>query len=332
METNTNKQHYGSIDGLRTIAAIGILAMHVAANNSYAISGFLYDSVIGSFGNFVFLFMVISAFGMCAGYYDRIINNQISIIDFYKKRFVKILPFFSVLVLVDLLVSPSLNSLYEGFADITLLFGLLPNAGNISVIGVGWFIGLVFVFYLCFPFFCCLISTKKRAWISFAISLIYNFVCSNYFNVGRSNILYSACFFLAGGLIYLYRDELKAHINKWIMLLVVWLFIAGYYLISDNVIFCLLVSSLVVIYAIISWGGVLQNRFTSFISSVSMEIYLSHMFIFRIVEKLRLNMIIGNGWLQYLFTVGSVLVGSIVFSLIVQKAIGKAGKRLIDIR
>ena len=104
------------------------------------------------------------------------------------------------------------------------------------------------------------------------------------------------------------------------------------YLISDNVIFCLLVSSLVVIYAIISWGGVLQNRFTSFISSVSMEIYLSHMFIFRIVEKLRLNMIIGNGWLQYLFTVGSVLVGSIVFSLIVQKAIGKAGKRLIDIR
>ena len=32
METNTNKQHYGSIDGVRTIAAIGILAMHVAAN------------------------------------------------------------------------------------------------------------------------------------------------------------------------------------------------------------------------------------------------------------------------------------------------------------
>lgn len=249
------QSYYGSIDGLRTIAAIGILAMHVAANNSYAISGFLYDSVIGSFGNFVFLFMVISAFGMCAGYYDKILNNQISIIDFYKKRFVKILPFFSILVLVDLLVSPSLNSLYEGFADITLLFGLLPNAGNISVIGVGWFIGLVFVFYLCFPFFCCLISTKKRAWISFAISLIYNFACSNYFNVGRSNILYSACFFLAGGLIYLYRDELKAHVNKWIMLLVVWLFIAGYYLISDNVIFCLLVSSLVVIYAIISWGG-----------------------------------------------------------------------------
>ena len=257
------KKRYGAIDGLRTIAAIGILAMHVAANNSYEITGFLYDSIIGSMGDFVFLFMVISAFGMCVGYYEKIINNQISIIDFYKKRFTKILPFFSILVLIDLIVSPSVSSLYEGFADITLLFGLLPDAGNISVIGVGWFIGLVFVFYLCFPFFCCLISTKKRAWVSFAISLIYNFICSDYFDVGRNNILYSACFFLAGGLIYLYRDELKAHINKWVMLLVVWISILGYYLISGNVLFCLIVSSCLMIYAVISWGGGIAEQIYS---------------------------------------------------------------------
>ena len=102
------------------------------------------------------------------------------------------------------------------------------------------------------------------------------------------------------------------------------------YLISDNVIFCLLVSSLVVIYAIISWGGVLQNRFTSFISSVSMEIYLSHMFIFRIIEKLKLNTVIGNGWIQYLFTVAIVFIGSVVFSLLMQKTIQKVRYKLIE--
>ena len=83
-------------------------------------------------------------------------------------------------------------------------------------------------------------------------------------------------------------------------------------------------------YAVISRGSVLQNRFTSFISSVSMEIYLSHMFIFRIVEKLKLNTIIGNGWLQYLFTVVSVLIGSIVFSLVMQKIIQIIKCKLID--
>lgn len=31
------KKHYGAIDGLRTIACIGIVMMHVASNNSYDI-------------------------------------------------------------------------------------------------------------------------------------------------------------------------------------------------------------------------------------------------------------------------------------------------------
>ena len=152
---------YGAIDGLRTIAAIGILMMHVASNTNYEIPGRIYGTVIPSFTNFVFLFMTISAFGMCCGYYERIRDNQISFDDFYGKRFKKILPFFAALVLLDIVISPSRDALYEAFADVTLLFGFLPNAGNISVIGVGWFIGLIFVFYLCFPFFCCLIKNKK---------------------------------------------------------------------------------------------------------------------------------------------------------------------------
>lgn len=178
------KRHYGAIDGLRMIAAFGIVMMHIRANSNYEITGYLYNRIIPSFTNFVFLFMTVSAFGMCCGYYEKILNNQMNLTDFYGKRFRKILPFFGPLVLLDIIMSPSVASLYEGFADLTLLFGLLPNAGSISVIGVGWFLGLVFVFYLVFPFFCVLLENKRRAWMAFGISLIYNFVCANYFNVG----------------------------------------------------------------------------------------------------------------------------------------------------
>lgn len=73
--------------------------------------------------------------------------------------------FFALLCVLDIAISPGKAVFYEFLADLTLCFGLLPNA-NISVIGVGWFIGLVFVFYMLFPFFCFLLSTKKRAWIS----------------------------------------------------------------------------------------------------------------------------------------------------------------------
>lgn len=191
-------KRYDAIDGLRTIACIGIVMMHMAANNSYSIDGFIYRRMIPSFTDFVFLFMTVSAFGMCCGYYKKVLENKINLSDFYTKRFKKILPFFACLVLLDVIISPSVSSLYEAFADITLMFGFLPNAGDISVIGVGWFLGLIFVFYLCFPFFCVLLQNKRRAWIVFIISLIYNFVCINYFDVNRTNILYSACFFIAG--------------------------------------------------------------------------------------------------------------------------------------
>lgn len=203
------KERYNIIDSLRATACIGIMMMHMRVNNDYEIAGLIYNTVIPSLTDFVFLFMVVSAFGMCCGYYEKVINQTISLSDFYLKRFKKIWPFFAILVLIDVIMSPSISSLYEAFADLTLLFGFLPNAGDISVIGVGWFLGLTFIFYLCFPFFCVLLSTKKRAWITFLISLIYNFVCVNYFDVSRKNILYSACFFVAGGLIYLYRQELS---------------------------------------------------------------------------------------------------------------------------
>ena len=314
------EKHYGAIDGLRTIASVGIVMMHARANNSYDIPGFVYNTIIPSLTNFVFLFMVISAFGMCVGYYEKILQNKISLTDFYLRRFQKILPFFGVLVILDFLLAPSVNSLYEMFADLTLMFGFLPDAGNISVIGVGWFLGLIFVFYVCFPFFCFLIENRRRAWMAFCVSVLYNVACSLYFQVGRKNILYCACFFLAGGLIYLYRVEISKW-NRWIVLGSVAAAAVLYYIIGANTGTHLLVSSVLLIYAMISSGKVLQNRITNFISGISMEIYLSHMIIFRVAEKVKMNSIIGSGWFQYAFTVGVVFIGAGIFAVIVQKVI-----------
>lgn len=308
------------------IACIGIMMMHLQANSNYEITGYFYNTVIPSFTNFVFLFMTVSAFGMCCGYYEKVMKQTISLSDFYAKRFKKILPFFGFLVLIDVALSPSRAALFEAFADLTLLFGFLPNAGNISVIGVGWFLGLVFVFYLCFPFFCVLLANKKRAWISFAVSLLYNFVCAEYFEVGRSNILYSACFFLAGGLIYLYRKEL-AKLSPYIAVMLAAVSIVAYYLIGGYAMTCLLVSACLLICTIVVRGG-LENRITRFFSNISMEIYLSHMVLFRVVERLGLNTRFGNGWLQYLNTVVLVLTATVVFSVVMKKVIYVAESKM----
>ena len=60
---------------------------------------------------------------------------------------------------------------------------------------------------------------------------------------------------------------------------------------------------------------------TKFVSDISMEIYLSHMVVFRVIEKTGLNQMFGNGVLQYIVTVMLVLAATIVFSVVMKKFI-----------
>ena len=211
---STKADRYEGIDGLKAYAILGIALMHVLSNGKYEIEGFVFEQLIPAFTNLVFLFMMVSGLGMCCGYYQKIIDRKISMEEFYSKRYIKIWPYFALLCVLDFVISPSKNSLYEVFANLTLCQGLLPNA-NISVIGVSWTLAVIFVFYMLFPFFCFLLGNKKRAWGVAAAALVFNYLCGSYFNAGRTNIVYDAIYFIAGGLIFLYRKELAEFAQKY---------------------------------------------------------------------------------------------------------------------
>lgn len=342
---NQEVKHYDSIDGLRAIAAVGIAIMHMRANNNYDISGGVYHTIIPFFTEFIFLFIIISGFSMCCGYYEKIQNNQISMEDFYRKRYVKIWPFFAILVVLDAAMSPSLDSLVEALADFTLCFGLLPNA-KITVIGVGWTIGVIFLFYMLFPFFCFLIKNKKRAWLSMLVAVFYNIACTEYFFnrnhvvddfVPRRCFIFCTMFFLAGGLIYLYRYEICGFVekHKYVTLILCLAITVTYFILVEPKVSCnrnivniwmLIMFAAWLMYAIGTENIVLKNPVTKFLSGISMEIYLSHMMIFRIVEKLHLQNLAGNGWGSYIITCVLVVAGATVFSTVAKKCINKVIK------
>lgn len=124
------------------------------------------------------------------------------------------MPLLALLCALDFVISPSKEALFEVFANLTLCQGLLPNA-DISVIGVSWTLAAIFVFYMLFPFFCFLLGNKKRAWGVAVAALVFNYLCGSYFNAGRTNIVYDAIYFIAGGLIFLYRKELAEFAQKY---------------------------------------------------------------------------------------------------------------------
>ncbi len=324
-------ERYPSFDGLRAYSALGIVMMHVLLNIKSFDAAFIENSnwgvrvLLPSFGNLVFLFMMISAFSMCCGYYERFRQRTIDIGEFYKKRYSRILPFFALLVLIDVAFNPSLPSLYEAFADLTLVFGLLPDA-RITVIGVGWFLGVIFVFYLLFPFFVFLLETKRRAWIAFAISIIFHFLAVGYFSrnvaVGSFNIVYCAPFFFAGGLIYLYRDLFRNRGRSWMILLgVAVVFTVLYFLLPEIVLIpqLLLYSSwTLVAVALGDQKSFLNNGFVRFVSGISMEIYLCHMLFFRVAEKCGLEEVCSAPAGLYLLYLLLTLSGAIAFSWLVK--------------
>lgn len=317
-----HKTRYDAINGLRTYSSIGIVLMHVLANGNYALSGFAFEQLIPSFTNLVFLFMVVSGFSMCCGYFHKILNNQISANEFYSKRYAKIWPFFALLCVLDLVISPSKNALYEVFANLTLCFGLLPNA-DISVIGVGWFLGLVFVFYLVFPYFCYLLSDKKRAWMSFAAALVFHYLCNVRFAAGRANIVYSAMFFVSGGMIFLYKETLReiAEKYRWLILMTILALSAVYYLVGSSGYVMLMLFGAMLIYALRDPEKTcfLSNPFTKFFSSISLEVYLSHMVVFRILEKLGMTKLFASDFLSYIVTSVGTIIGTVAFSLAAKK-------------
>lgn len=309
---------YNTLNGLRTIACIGIVLMHILTNLKYTLNNNIITSIVLESNHFVFLFMIISAFSMCCGYYDKIKNNAITIEKFYKRRIEKIIPLFFFLIIIDILKERNVSSLIEGFANVTLMFGFLNK--KIEVLGVAWFLGIIFIFYFLFPFFIFLISNKKRAWFVAITAILMNFSSIYYFNVGKTNFFYSFIYFVIGGLLFIYKDYInsffrqKKFLNTTLILISLITYIA---LPTKGIIITIkliLLYTSIMIYAISSQSKILDNTITKFIGNISLEIYLSHMFIFRIAESLGILNLFKNNYISYIINCIIVLIGTIIFS------------------
>ena len=326
----SSSERYGALDGLRAYAAIGIVLMHVLSNIGVKPSeNYMTETLIPWFTDFTLMFMVVSGFSLCCGYYDRVKTGAITPNAFYKKRYMRILPFFASLCVLDLVMSPSVDQLFNLFANLTLCFNFIPNV-QIPMIGVGWFLGLVFVFYLLFPFFVFMLDSKLRGWISLVIALTFAGLCTVHSynmdipvpNIGRTNIIYTMPLFMTGGMIYLYRDKLKMMgIRQYVFLTYCIGLTIVFFAISDvrKTGFGALVSEMVLfgswlIYALGSKDLFLNNRVVRFISGISMEVYLCHMVMFRVVERIHIERFIADGDVLYILTCCLVIMGAIVFS------------------
>ena len=332
-------RRYDGIQFLRAFAAVCIVMFHVWLNTpQYGLNNFFFEQIVSWMGDFTFLFMMISGFSVYCGYYERIINGNISICKFYARRVNKLWPVFCTMVVLELIVSPSLKSLYQGVMDLSLLFSLLPNA-KIDVIGVGWTMGVIFVFYIFFPYFVYLMQSKKKAWVTAGSFLLIHFICVEYFFTSefvepsfwaRKNFLYCAIYFVIGALIYLYKEKLELYSQKNMTIIIlafvpmlIWLCIPDT---VKNVDIIFTVAQLTIFsgWIIVALNNTIiffSSRIVKFLSDLSVEIYLSHMMFFRIADIFGITSAFDNNLANYIFCTIFVLITSVVFSYVLHNAI-----------
>ena len=324
------KERYENLNGLRVFSCIAIIAMHIKANSEYQIEDWFFQNVIGAWGQLVALFIMISGFGMFCGYYDDFRNGKINLVEFYSKRYMKILPFFLTLIIIDVILDRSLGHVLEGLTEATLVFGLLPN-NQPDVIGVCWTLGVIFLFYMLFPFITYLCRNRKLALYTFFGSILLSMICSVYYFtdkfvissfVPRHNFLYCAPWILGGACVFLFRNEIRAFIAKYrwawlggcVIIDVVWHLVPSE---ISGIDICVLKNLALylpwLMYAISIDSKILNNKAMKYLSGISLELYLAQMVIFRCIEKANCLYIFGNGWLSFLIVWIAVVVGLIIF-------------------
>ncbi len=323
------KERYDGIDGLRAISCLCIIAMHIRANAFYNLPKAM-NIIIASWTQFVPLFLMVSGFGMFCGYYDKFKTGRVDLNAFYSKRYKKFLPFFITLIMIDLLLERSLSHVIEGITEVTLVFGLLPN-NDPEVIGVSWTLGVIFLFYMLFPFVVFLCWTKRRAWIVFGISILISLFCSIYYFTDRfvvesfaprHNILYCAPWIIGGGIVYLNRETIKSFIQKYryvwlagcVCLSIMWYFVPS----EIDTVDLLVIKNYTLfmpwlMYAISINSRVLSNKVMRFLSGISMELYLAQMVIFRALEKGNMIYILGDGLIGFILAWIMTVLGLILF-------------------
>ena len=323
------KERYDNLDGLRVISCLCIIAMHIHANADYRL-GAVGAEIVSSWTQFVPLFLTISGFGMFCGYYEKFKNGSIDLNIFYTKRYKKLLPFFITLIVIDIVLEGSIVHVIEGITEATLVFGLLPN-NQPEVIGVCWTLGVIFLFYMLFPFVVYLCWNKKRACFTFIVSIVISLFCSLYFFTDkfvvedfapRHNFLYCAPFFVGGGITYLNREAIKRLVQRYrwlwlagdICLTVLWYLTPGKVLETDVTMLKNLAMFLPwLMYAISVKSRILSNKVMEYLSGISLELYLAQMVIFRIVEKAHGLYLFGHGWVSFIAVWAAVVIGLILF-------------------
>lgn len=320
------------LESIRGIAACLIVCFHVWALCEFAGNSSILDRIVSNFDSFVRMFFLLSGFALLCGYEKNLLNGEVSLRNFYIKRFFKIAPVFYLAMILQLIISyffqKQVYSIMSVIMSATFLSGFLP-ANQELIVWASWAIAIEFIFYLIFPLFVLIVKNKYSLIISFILSLIITYNYNNLIGSGvpssHINILRYLSYFFMGGILYkgvpiickIRKVKLKYVVDIIFLIIATILGIVFTKLFSRDV-GMLIGFSLIICGAIYGYSGLIENKFTKFLGSISYSTYLLHMIIIQILNKFEIIKIIrisiSNIYLSYITVAMFILIATCIIS------------------
>ncbi len=150
-----SKKRLDTLDGLRAVAALGVLWIHTWAihgNPRFTLGGIDITSILALGGNGVDLFFVISGFCMYYFYANKTSFNYLDFWIFLKKRWIRLSPAFYFATIIYILFRLKPEPLVSiGLKFLTSVF-YINSFSKYNAEGFFWSLGAEWQFYVLIPF------------------------------------------------------------------------------------------------------------------------------------------------------------------------------------
>ncbi len=354
-----HEKRIDSLDGLRGLAAISVVIMHVyyvwGVNQSYP----QFSMYIEHFGFAVHLFYILSGFTLCFTYFNNSDNQIIKI--FLLKRFFRIAPLFYICILLNFItikffnINVDIYSPVSIFTNIFLIFNLYPSHMIAeSLTPAGWSIGVEWIFYLMFPLLIVLMKRKKYVFfVMLLLSLLYPILhkyipniligvdYTYFFNYFFLNF---APFFLFGMSIYgCYKYLTSIESTSLMLIIYFFIFFISYIIFNKIIVNYLsliwgLNFILIIICLIIHPLPILSSGLFVFFGKISFSVYLLHGILMgamgtKIASFLKIFSFLGNdniGLIIYLMLYFAILfIISTISYYLIETPFNRFGLRVV---